>query len=31
MIRAEHLSYVYAPGMPDEHVALDDISFTVWG
>ena len=29
MIRAEHLSYVYAPGMPDEHVALDDISFTV--
>ena len=29
MIRVEHLSYVYAPGMPDEHVALDDISFTV--
>lgn len=29
MIRVEHLSYVYAPGMPDEHAALDDISFTV--
>ena len=36
MIRVEHLSYVYAQGMPDEHVALDDISFSVskgsfWG
>lgn len=29
MIRVEHLSYVYAQGMPDEHVALDDISFSV--
>ena len=28
-VRAEHLRYVYAPGLPDETVALDDISFSI--
>ena len=29
MIRVEHLSYVYNPGMPTQVTALDDVSFTV--
>ncbi len=29
IIRAEHLSYIYNPGMPDATTALDDVSFAV--
>ena len=29
IIRVEHLSYVYNPGMPDETKALDDVSFAI--
>jgi energy-coupling factor transporter ATPase len=29
IIRVEHLSYVYNPGMPDAVTALDDVSFSV--
>ena len=29
IIRVEHLKYVYNPGMPDETIALDDVSFRV--
>lgn len=29
IIRAEHLRYVYNPGMPDETAALDDVSFSI--
>ena len=29
IIKVEHLSYVYNPGMPDAVTALDDVSFTV--
>ncbi len=29
IIRVEHLNYVYNPGMPDETIALDDVSFSV--
>ena len=29
IIKVEHLSYVYNPGMPNAVTALDDVSFTV--
>ena len=29
IIKAEHLRYVYNPGMPDETAALDDVSFSI--
>ena len=29
IIRAEHLSYIYNPGMPDATTALDDVSFSI--
>lgn len=29
IIKAEHLRYVYNPGMPDETTALDDVSFSI--
>ena len=29
MIRVEHLSYVYNPGLPTQVTALEDVSFTV--
>lgn len=29
MIQAEHLGYVYNPGMPNETAALEDISFSI--
>ena len=29
IIKVEHLSYVYNPGMPDATVALDDVSFSI--
>ncbi len=29
ILTAEHLCYVYNPGMPDETTALDDISFSI--
>lgn len=29
MIRVEHLSYIYNPGLPTQVTALDDVSFTV--
>ena len=29
IIKAEHLSYVYNPGMPGAVTALDDVSFEV--
>ena len=29
IIKVEHLSYVYNPGMPGEVTALDDVSFEV--
>lgn len=29
IIKVEHLSYVYNPGMPDATAALDDISFSI--
>ena len=29
IIRAEHLSYIYHPGLPDATTALDDVSFAV--
>ena len=29
IIRAEHLKYVYNPGMPDETAAIDDVSFSI--
>lgn len=30
-IRADHLAYVYNPGTPVEHVALEDVNFTLPG
>ena len=29
IIKVEHLSYIYNPGMPNAVTALDDVSFTV--
>ena len=29
IIKVEHLSYVYNPGLPTAVTALDDVSFTV--
>ena len=29
LIKVEHLSYVYNPGMPDATAALDDVSFSI--
>ena len=29
IIKVEHLSYVYNPGMPNAVTALDDVSFEV--
>ena len=29
IIKVEHLSYVYNPGMPDATAALDDVSFSI--
>ena len=29
IIRVEHVSYVYNPGMPDATKALDDVSFSI--
>ena len=28
-VRVEHLSYIYGQGMPDETIALDDVSFSI--
>ena len=28
-VRVEHLSYIYEQGMPDETIALDDVSFSI--
>ena len=28
-VRVEHLSYIYGQGMPDETIALDDVSLSL--